>query len=342
MTAEPPANPVLISVTRSGFAESAHRGAVCVVDAEGETVLAVGDVARPILPRSAVKPLQAIPFVEDGAADVWKCSGEELALACASHSGEPIHLRTARAWLHRLGLPEDALACGPVLPLGRRSAVHMEAQGEAPGRLHNPCSGKHLAMIASALHRGEAVEGYAGPDHPVQRRIRETLTDMTGFDPGAGPAAVDGCCAPCWPVPLQGLARAYARFADTRGMAVPRQSAIRRLRVAIATYREHVAGSGRFDTALMARKGYGLVAKGGAEGVHAAALPGLGLGVALKIDDGAGRAAEVAMAAILRYLELLDDRDWAALGPHAAPPVRNTDGGIVGGFEVAPGWLGGV
>ncbi|MDE0255877.1 MAG: asparaginase [Rhodospirillaceae bacterium] len=340
MTDDPSPNPVLINVTRSGFPESVHRGAVCVIDADGETVLAAGAVGRPVLPRSAIKPLQAIPFIEDGAADVWKATGDEIALACASHSGDPIHVRTGRRWLHRLDVPEAALACGPHLPLGHMSGVRMEANGEAPTRLHNNCSGKHLAMISAALNGGQPLDGYARPDHPVQRRIREILSEMTEADLTVAALTVDGCGAPCWAIPLHAIARGFARFADTRGLPVPRQSAIRRLRVAIASYPEHVAGSERFDTALIRRKGHGLVVKTGAEGVYAAALPYFGLGVALKIDDGARRAAEVAMAAILRYLELLDDTDWAALRPYVEPPIRNASGEIVGSFDIAPGWLG--
>lgn len=340
MTAELSPNPVLINVTRSGFPESAHRGAVCVIDAAGETALAAGAVGRLVLPRSAIKPLQAIPFVEHGAADALKASGDELALACASHSGDPIHLRTARGWLDRLGLPEAALACGPHLPLGRMSAARIEADGESPSRLHNNCSGKHLAMISTALHDGHSVEGYERPDHPVQQRIRETLSEVTGADLTDTAPTVDGCGAPCWPMPLHAIARGFARFADTHGMPVRRQSAIRRLRVAIASNPEHVAGSDRFDTVLIRRKVHGLIVKTGAEGVYAAALPYFGLGVALKIDDGARRAAELVMAAILRYLELLDDADWAALRAHVAPPIRNAAGEVVGSFDIAPGWLG--
>ena len=340
MTVDPSPNPVLINVTRSGFPESVHRGAVCVIDADGETVLAAGAVGRPILPRSAIKPLQAIPYIEDGAADVWKSTGDEIALACASHSGELIHLRTARDWLDRMGLPESVLACGPHLPLGHMSAVCMEANGETPSRLHNNCSGKHLAMISEALNNGQPVEGYTRPDHPVQQRIRETLSEMTEANLTDAAVTVDGCGAPCWAIPLHAIARGYARFAESHGMPVARQSAIRRLKVAIASYPEHVAGSDRFDTVLTRRKGHGLIVKTGAEGVYAAALPHFGLGVALKIDDGARRAAEVAMAAILRYLEVLDDSDWTALHRFVEPPIRNAAGDIVGSFDIAPGWLG--
>lgn len=340
MTVDPSPNPVLINVTRSGFPESVHRGAVCVIDAAGETVLAAGAIGRPVLPRSAIKPLQAIPLIEDGAADAWKIAGDELALACASHSGDPLHLRTARDWLNRLGLPESALACGPHLPLGRMSAAVMEANGETPCRLHNNCSGKHLAMISEALHIGRRLEGYTEPDHPVQRRIRETLSEMTEANLTDAAVTVDGCGAPCWAIPLHAIARGYARYADSRGMPVSRQSAIRRFKVAIATHPEHVAGSGRFDTVLMRRKGHGLIVKTGAEGVCVAALPYFGLGVALKIDDGARRAAEVAMAALLRYLEVLDDTDWDALQPFVEPPARNAAGDSFAKFDIAPGWLG--
>lgn len=340
MTADLFTNPVLINVTRSGVIESAHRGAVCVMDSEGEVVLAAGDINRPILPRSAIKPLQAIPFIETGAADVWKCSAEEIALSCASHNADPIHLRTAQDWLHRLGIDETMLACGPHLPLGHMSAVRMEAGGEAPTRLHNNCSGKHLAMIATALHMKEPLDGYQHPGHPVQQRVCQTLSEMTGIDLSGATATVDGCTAPCWGIPLSAIARGYARFADTRGQPIPRQSAVRRLKVAIAIHRDLVAGADRFDTALMTRKNQALIVKTGAEGVYAAALPHFGLGVALKIDDGATRASEVAVAAVLRYLELLDDTDWAALRPYVDPPIRSTAGDIVGGFEIAPGWLG--
>ncbi len=342
MTMDLVTNPVLINVTRSGLVESVHRGAVCVVDSEGDLVMATGDVSLPILPRSAIKPLQAIPFIETGAADIWKCSAEEIALACASHNADDVHLHTALGWINRLNLPEEALACGPQVPMGHMARERITASGETPTRLHNNCSGKHLGMVSTTLHMREPLEGYHRPDHPTQRRIQKTLCEMMDVDLTVAPMAVDGCTAPCWGISLEALARGFARFADPRGLSISRQSAIRRLKNAIAMHRELVAGADRFDTALITRKNYELVIKGGAEGVYAAALPSFGLGVALKIDDGARRAAEVAIAAILRYLEVLDDADWAALRSHVDPPIRNTVGDIVGQFEVAPNWLGGA
>jgi L-asparaginase II len=333
-------NPVLVEVTRGDTVESRHRGAACVYDAEGALVMAWGDVETPVFPRSAIKPLQAMPFVETGAADAWKASAEELALACGSHSGEPMHLRVAQAWLERLGLSIHDLACGPHVPLGEVAAHGLIAAGRTPTRLHNNCSGKHLAMLSTALFKKEPIDGYAEPGHPVQQRIRQVLSEMTECDLSAATTAVDGCSVPTIAMPLSGIARAFAKFADTRWLPVPRQSAIRRLRVAIAIHREMVAGTDRFDTVLMGRKGQALVIKGGAEGMFAAALPQLGLGVALKIDDGARRASEVAVAALLRYLELFDDKDWVALERYVAPTLVNTAGIPVGEIRAAEGWLG--
>jgi L-asparaginase II len=333
-------NPVLVEVTRDGAVESRHRGAVCVYDAEGERVMAWGDVDTPVFPRSAIKPLQAMPFVETGAADAWKATAEELALACGSHSGEPMHVRVAQAWLERLRLSINDLACGPHMPLGEVAAQSLIAAGRAPTRLHNNCSGKHLAMLATALFKQEPIDGYTDPGHPAQQRIRAVLSEMSECDLTAATTAVDGCSAPTIAIPLSGIARAYAKFADTRWLPVPRQSAIRRLRVAIAIHREMVAGTDRFCTALMGRKGQALVIKGGAEGMFAAALPQLGLGVALKIDDGAKRASEVAVAALLRYLELFDDKDWTALEPWVAPTLFNHAGIPVGAIRAADRWLG--
>lgn len=335
-----PNNPVLVEVTRGGAVESRHRGAVCVYDAEGTPVMSWGDVETPVYPRSAIKPLQAMPFVETGAADGWKASAEELALACGSHSGEAMHVRVGQGWLERLGLPMQALACGPHVPLGEVAANGLVAAGRVPTRLHNNCSGKHLAMLSTALFRKEAADGYTDPGHPAQQRIRQVLSDMSDCDLSAAATATDGCDAPTVAMPLSGIARAFAKFADTRWLPVPRQSAIRRLRVAIAIHREMVGGTDRFCTALMARKGQSLVLKTGAEGVFAAALPQLGLGIALKIDDGAKRASEVAVAALLRYLEVFDDKDWAALEGYVAPKLSSYAGTPVGEIRAAEGWLG--
>ncbi len=331
-------NPVMVEVTRGEAVESRHRGAACVVDASGATVLSWGDCAAPVFPRSAIKLLQALPFVETGAADVCQANFSELALACASHSGEPGHVEVGRAWMNRLGLSEGHFACGPHPPYDAEAANALTRAGAAPSVLHNNCSGKHLGMLATALSRGEPLHGYHEPEHPVQARVRDALADMTGEDVARAAIGIDGCSVPTWAVSLAGLARAMSRIADPRGLKVARQSAVRRLRNAASRSPFMVAGTGRFCTALLARKSGEIYVKTGAEGVFTAAVPDLGIGIALKIDDGAKRASEVALAAILRYLEVLDDADWSALAGFAAPRLVNHAGRIVGEVRIADGW----
>ena len=331
-------NPVLVEVTRGGVVESLHRGAACVYDATGARVLAWGNVETPVFPRSAVKLLQAVPFLETGAADVCQTNFNELALACASHGGERPHVAVARAWMERLGLEEGHLACGPHFPYEAAATNELIRAGETPSTLHNNCSGKHLAMLATALAKGEPVEGYQEPDHPVQRRVRDTMSELTGEDLSQAPVGIDGCGVPNWGITLAAMARAMARIADPHGLRVARQSAIRRLRNAVARNPFMVAGTGRFCTALIGRKSTELYVKTGAEGVFVASLYELGVGVALKIDDGAKRASEVALAAILRYLEVLDDADWEALAEFAAPPILNRAGRVVGDIRTVDGW----
>ncbi len=331
-------NPVLVEVTRGGVVESFHRGAACVYDSTGARVLAWGHVDRPVFPRSTVKLLQAVPFLETGAADICQAGFNELALACASHGGERAHVAVARAWMDRLGLEEGHLACGAHIPYDSEAAASLVRAGEAPSALHNNCSGKHLAMAATALAKGEPVEGYHEPDHPVQRRVRDTMAELAGEDLAQAPMGIDGCSIPTYGMSLAALARAMARVADPRGLRVARQSAIRRLRNAVARNPFLVAGTGRFCSALIGRKSTELYVKTGAEGVFVASLYELGVGVALKIDDGAKRAAEVALAAILRYLEVLDDADWEGLAEYTAPRVLSRAGAEVGEIRTMAGW----
>ncbi|MFO0989674.1 MAG: asparaginase [Alphaproteobacteria bacterium] len=332
------ANPVLVEVTRGAAVESQHRGAACVYDATGARVLAWGRVEAPVFPRSTVKLFQAVPFLETGAADVCQANFNELALACASHAGERAHVAVARAWLERLGLEEGHLACGAHMPSETEAAHALIRAGEAPSALHNNCSGKHIAMLATALAKGEAIDGYHEPDHPVQQRVRDTMSELTGEDLARAPMGVDGCSIPTWGITLAGLARGMARIADPRGLKVVRQSAIRRLRNAVARNPFMVAGTGRFCTALIGHKSTELYVKTGAEGVFVAALYELGVGIAVKIDDGAKRASEVALAAILRYLEVLDDADWEALAEFASPRILNRAGRDVGEIRTVAGW----
>jgi L-asparaginase II len=323
-------NPVLVEIVRGNMVESRHRGAVAVTDPGGRPVLALGDIGRPVYPRSAVKALQALPLIESGAADRFGLGGEELALACASHSGEQGHVETATRMLQRAGLDPSALRCGAHWPINQAAGQALARSGGTATALHNNCSGKHAGFLCTACALDADRARYLEPAHPVQREVKATLESLGGATIGEDVCAVDGCSVQTWALPLSALARAFARFGSGAGLAPERAKAAARLRAACATHPWHVAGSGRFCTEIMQRFGARVFAKTGAEGVYCAALPEQGLGIAIKCDDGAARAAEVILAATLARL-LPADR--AALEPFVRPTLRNWNGIAVGGLR---------
>ena len=349
------ASPVLVEATRGRLIESRHRGSAVVADAQGNIVAAWGDADLAVYPRSAIKPLQALALIETGAAKRFAVSAEEIALACASHDGEPEHVSRISAWLGRMGLGEADLECGAHAPTGAGAAEALIREGRAPSPIHNNCSGKHAGMLASARHLGEPTRGYIAPDHPAQQRLKRLLAEMSGADLAEAPTGVDGCGIPVYAMPLKGLARAMAglarpdkgatfiarvtpvgvhshddsparpdRFESARGEAA------RSVIAAMTRHPRLVSGQGRFDTEAMA-EGAGLfVVKGGAEGMHAAAILGSGLGIALKIEDGAGRASAVVMAALLSRFAGVSLPAWREI------PLRNVAGREVGVLRPGP------
>jgi L-asparaginase II len=319
-------NPVLVEVTRCGLVESFHRGAVVVSDARGRLVASIGDVERPVFPRSALKPVQAMVLVESGAADAFGLSEEELALACASHSGEPMHTTRVLAWLDRIGCSVVQLACGPQRPGHDATATKMIKEGVKWTELHNNCSGKHTGFMTAARHLGAPVAGYQLHDHAVQRAAERTLKEMAGLR-GELPWGVDGCTVPNFAVPLAALARTMAQFADTSALAPDRARSCARILRAVTRYPELIAGTGRACTAIM-RESANVAVKTGAEGVYVAILAALGLGVAVKIDDGGTRPAETTIAALLIALGAAPC-DGAA-GKLAGAAVLNTRGVAIG------------
>jgi L-asparaginase II len=337
MTASNRIAPVAILVRRGERVESEHRVACAVVDAGGRVLGSVGDVERPVFPRSAVKPLQALVLVESGAADRFSVSERELALACASHGGEPEHVDVVQAWLARLGLDDAVLECGAHPPSHAPSAARLIAAGQPPERVHNNCSGKHAGMITVARHLDAPVPGYSRADHPVQQLVADVLRAMTGMSELPAPA-IDGCGLPTWPLPLARLATAMARLGrPPSALPAARTAACVRVRAAMTAHPHLVAGTGRLCSELMAAAPE-ILAKTGAEGVYAACLPARGLGLALKVEDGAGRAAEVALLATLRALGALGPEAETALAERARPQLRNHGGLVVGRIEPAAGW----
>ena len=326
-------NPILVETTRGEMVESCHTGAAVVVDAVGRVVRSWGDIDRPVFARSAIKPLQALPLVETGAAERFGLGDAEIALACASHRGEPIHVDTVRRWLARADLGPQDLECGSHVPGNAAAAEALMRAGEAPSALHNNCSGKHSGFLTTARHRGEPTRGYIEPDHPVQQRVRAVLEAMSGLDLSRAPRGTDGCGIPVIGIPLRGTARAMARLADTQGLEAERAAAAKRILDAMAAAPIMVSGTGGFATVVMTVAGASVRLKPGAEGVYCAALPGLGYGVALKIEDGAGRAAEVAMGAILERLGLFSDDERAKLDGLLRPVIKNVAGRVVGAMR---------
>jgi L-asparaginase II len=322
----------LVEVWRGSMCESVHRGHAVVVDRTGEVVSAWGDPGAVIYPRSSCKMIQALPLVESGAADVLGLGDRHLALACASHQGAASHVALARDWLAALGMEDGDLRCGPEEPRDRAERNALIRSGEAVCQMHNNCSGKHCGFLTVSRHLGAGAE-YVDPGHPVQAAVREAFETMTGLrSPGFG---IDGCSAPNFATTLQGLGRAMARFAAARdgGVSVRERAAARLVRAMLA-HPDLVAGEGRACTALMRTMGGKVAVKTGAEGVFIAILPEQGLGVAMKCADGATRAAEAVVAAILVRLGVLE-----AEHPVAARlmrgPITNRRGLSVGEIRVA-------
>ncbi len=330
-------NPVLVEVTRDPLVESSHRGAIVVIDASGRHVASIGDVATAIFPRSAVKALQALALVESGAADRYGFGPTELALACASHNGEPRHVEGVAKMLAAAGRTAGDLACGPQAPSNRDAADALVRAGITPAAIHNNCSGKHAGFICLACHLGIDPKGYVRPDHPVQREVTAVLAAMTDTPLGDDVRGVDGCSIPTYAVPLERLALAHARFVTGEGLPPARADAARRLREACMAEPFMVAGTGRFCTDAMTLFPGRLYVKTGAEGVFCAAFPESGLGVALKCDDGAPRASETMMAAVIAAFLPMSDDERARFAARLTPPVVNRAGNKVGEARAVAG-----
>jgi len=323
-------NPVLVNVLRGEHIESRHRGSIAVCDPRGRLVASWGDVDTPVYPRSAVKLLQALPLVESGAADHFNLDGAQLALACSSHSAEPAHTGLVSAWLERIGLGEQDLECGPHPPMNESAAAALIRDGLQPGRIHNNCSGKHTGMLTTCRFLDEPTHGYIEPEHPAQQRWIDALGEMAGVDLRRLPADRDGCGIPVIALPLRAIATAFARVAAPDDLAPARGAALERLATAIAGNPLMIAGSGRLCSELIALTGKRLLVKTGAQGVYTALLPEQGLGVALKIDDGSGEAAEVAILDLLNRLGALHDDELNALAARCRVPIVNTVGRVTG------------
>ena len=336
-------NPLLVEAMRGGTRESAHRGAVAIIDADGAVVASLGDIDRPVFPRSAVKVLQALPLIESGAADQLGLSDEEIAIACASHNGEPAHTTVVTRILAKCGLDASALECGTQWPTREAVQREMAAAGIEPSALNNNCSGKHAGFLCLACRLGGSADlrrfakDYVGPEHPVMRTVTAALQAATGCDLARAPRGTDGCSIPSFAIPLRQLALAFARVGTGIGLSPGHAAAATRLRRAVARHPFMVAGTGRFDTRVMERLGERVFCKAGAEAVFCAAFPERGLGIAIKIDDGNNaRASEVVMAATIEAFIALDDSAASFMRGLSDVTLRNWNGTEVGALRATP------
>jgi len=325
-----PQPPLLIEVTRGNLVESRHRCAAAVCDAEGKVLRQWGDIEQPVYGRSAIKPLLALGLVETGAAEAFGLGDVEIALACASHSGEPRHVAAVQAWLGRIRLGVGDLECGAHLPYHEPSARALIRAGREPDAACNNCSGKHTGFLTTAVHLGEPTGGYIRYEHPVQQRLLGILEQMAGLDLSAAPRGIDGCGIPTIGIPLGNTAMAMARLVEPHALPPARAKAAKRVIAAMLAEPEMVGGSGEFCSEVMRALGGKAAVKPGAEGVYAAALPGLGLGICIKAEDGAGRGAATAMGRILDELGLIGPAERRRLADLLTPPVSNRAGLQVG------------
>ena len=331
---------ILANVIRGEIVESVHRGHLIVVDGKGEDILSLGAPGTVTFFRSACKPFQAVPFITSGACEEFGFSEEEVALACASHSGEARHVRVAQLMLERCGLTEAHLRCGTHFPFNEKEAERMMRSGEHPTQLHNNCSGKHAAMLAFAKHIDADLATYDAMDSPVQQAILDEISLFSECSVNKIKIGIDGCAAPNFALPLSAMAKSFLNLVSPpASFRSDTRSACSRIVAAMTNFPELIGGSERLDTMLMQASGGKIISKVGADGVWLAGVlpsekyPG-GLGIALKVEDGVDkRARPVVAVEMLKGLGILSRDDLPELSPM---PIKNRRGEVVGRVEPAP------
>jgi L-asparaginase II len=320
----------IVEVTRGGLVESVHRVAACAVDSDGGVVHAAGDIDVPVYLRSAAKPFIAAAIVEAGADRAFGFDAREIAVIAASHFGQPMHVEAVRSILQKMGMDASALQCGVHMPYDEAAAKALQAAGEEPTVLHNNCSGKHAGILALCKVIGADTETYLSAENPAQRRILEFCARVSDDDAATWPLGVDGCGIPVYATSLRNAARSFARLASLKNVSDSDARALRIVRDAMVAFPEYVAGTGQFDTELMAAGDGNVVSKAGAEGVHGAGAIAQGYGYASKVLDGAGRARGPSSIEALRALGVLNGEQTSRLSRFSRPNVYNRAGHAVG------------
>lgn len=315
----------LVEVTRGGEVECMHFGAVAVVNAQGDLLYHAGDPHFLTFTRSTLKPFQAVPFMHAGGPARFNYSMREVALLCASHSGEKMHTETVQSMLHKVGCDEHHLRCGCHEPIFYSVLEQQRPAEETFNQLHHNCSGKHAGFLAYCVQHGHALDSYLDPAHPLQQAVRESVAHFAGLPESDLKMGIDGCSAPNYAMPLSRLALAYARLAQ--GERDSRYgSALGDLYQAMTTHPELVSGTGRNDFAFMQAAPGDWVAKVGADGVQAIGVRSAGLGIAIKMADGNMRALYTAAVAVLQQLQLVASPETTPLAPWLRPQLKNYKG----------------
>ena len=323
-------NPILVETIRGNWVENIHRGSIAVSDADGTLAISLGDPQHPVMPRSAVKSLQALALFRSGAVEKFGLSDEAIAMACASHSGEPEHVAVVEKTLSSLGLTIDDLECGAHRPASKATRKLLDESGEGPSPIHNNCSGKHAGMLADALALGVPTKGYVTREHPVQKLVRVCVEEVIGKPLTTEACGTDGCSIPTWAAPLDAFAAGFARMATGNNLPDDLAVAASRIFAAATSHPLLVRGPETLDSELMEVFGGRLMIKIGAEGVYCGALIDKGIGFALKIDDGNMIAAECAVASLLLAIADPNETERAALMKYARRVNTNWRGIEVG------------
>lgn len=325
----------MAEIRRGGIVESLHHGAAVVADAEGRVLLSWGDPRFVTFPRSSLKPFQAIPLVETGAADAAGLTEEHLALACASHAAEDFQVALVRGWLERLGLTESALVCGPDMPRGQADQAQVWRTGGDRSRVFHNCSGKHCGFLSVAKHLGAGLD-YASWDHPAQRLYRDVLAEFTGIPADAMEHATDGCGLPAIALPMRDMARAAAKFSTGSAATEARRRAVQRVLAAMAAHPDHLSFKDS-PTARLIRYTEGwTVLKGGAEGYLLGFVRDRGLGIAIKVADGDpnGRVKFGVLARVLGRMGVMGLQESELLASALGTAVTDSNGQDVGRVEI--------
>lgn len=325
----------IIEVSRGGIVESFHTADMAICDGKGELIAAFGDVDQVVFPRSAIKSFQALPMVEAGTDIAYGIEGGQLALCCSSHYGEIMHVDGANAILTKAGLDVSDLECGAHYPEHEIDKARLHLAGKRPSAIHNNCSGKHSGMLAFAKWQNFDTKNYVSKNHPVQKAVAAALSDLMGVPHSDAVCGIDGCSLPAYAVPLVNIAGAAARFGSGEGMENSRQKAAQKIIHACCDHPLMVAGTDSVCTKIMQALGRKCFVKTGAEGVYLAIIPELSIGVAIKVNDGARRAAEVLVAQVIASILALDDGERELIERVTNPVLKNWNGIEVGDIRTA-------